>query len=44
MCGPKCEKVPKPWVLRLKHWSLSMGVSAKEWRELSQVERYHWFR
>ena len=25
--GPKCEKVRKPWVLRLKRWSLSMRVS-----------------
>ena len=26
MWGPKCEKVQKPWVLRLKHWILSMCV------------------
>ena len=24
MWGPKREKVRKPWVLRLKRWSLSM--------------------
>ena len=28
--GPKCEKVQKPWVLRLKRWSLSMRVSDEE--------------
>ena len=33
MCGPKCEKVRKPWVLRLKHWSLIMRVSDEEHRE-----------
>ena len=27
MWGPKCEKVRKPWVLRLKRWILSMRVS-----------------
>ena len=27
---PKCEKVRKPWVLRLKRWSLSMRVSDEE--------------
>ena len=30
MWGPKCEKVRKPWVLRLKHWSLSIRVSDKD--------------
>ena len=29
MWGPKCEKVRKPWVLRLKRWILSMRVSDK---------------
>ena len=33
MWGLNCEKVQKPWVLLLKHWSLSMSVSDKEWRE-----------
>ena len=33
MWGPKCEKVRKSWVLRLKHWILSMRVSDEEWRE-----------
>ena len=28
--GSKCEKVRKPWVLRLKRWSLSMRVSHGE--------------
>ena len=28
--GPKSEKVRKPWVLRLKHWSLIMRVSDEE--------------
>ena len=32
--GAKCEKMRKPWVLRLKPWSLSMltksGESVKE--------------
>ena len=27
MWEPKCEKVRKPWVLRLNRWSLSMRVS-----------------
>ena len=27
MWGPKCEKVRKPWVLRLKRWILSIRVS-----------------
>ena len=31
--GPKCEKVQKPWALRLKRWSLSMCVSDEERRE-----------
>ena len=31
--GPKCEKVRKPWVLRLKRWILSMRVSDEERRE-----------
>ena len=31
--GPKYEKVRKPWVLRLKSWSLSMRVSDEERRE-----------
>ena len=30
MGGPKCEKVQKPWVLRLKHWILSMHVFDEE--------------
>ena len=29
----KCEKVRKPWVLRVKRWSLSMRVSHEEFRE-----------
>ena len=33
MLGPKCEKVRKSWVLRLKRWSLSMRVSDEERRE-----------
>ena len=33
MWGQKCEKVPKPWVLLLKRWILSMRVSDKEQRE-----------
>ena len=33
MWGLKSEKVWKPWVLWLKHWSLSMHVSDEEWRE-----------
>ena len=33
MWGPKCEKVRKPWVLRLKLWRLSMPVSDEERRE-----------
>ena len=31
--GAKCEKVRKPWVLRLKRWILSMRVSDEERRE-----------
>ena len=31
--GPKCEKVRKPRVLRLKRWILSMRVSDEERRE-----------
>ena len=31
--GGKCEKVRKPWVLRLKRWVLSMRVSDEERRE-----------
>ena len=27
--GAKCEKVRKPWVLRLKRWILSMRASEK---------------
>ena len=30
MWGPKCEEVQKPWVLQLKHWSLSMHVSDED--------------
>ena len=33
MWGPKCEKVRKPWVLRLKRWIFSMRVSDEERRE-----------
>ena len=33
MWGPKCEKVRKPWVLRLKRWILYMRVSDEELRE-----------
>ena len=29
MWGPKCEKVRKPGVLRLKRWSLSMRMFTK---------------
>ena len=29
MWGPKCEKVRKPWVLRLKRWILSMRCLTK---------------
>ena len=36
MCGPKCEKVRKPWASRLKRWSLSMRVSDAE--ERSELE------
>ena len=38
MWGPKCEKVRKPWVLRLKRWILSMRVSDEEWRELEDCK------
>ena len=31
--GAKCEKVRKPWVLRLRRWILSMRVSDEERRE-----------
>ena len=31
--GAKCEKVRKPWVLRLRRWILSMRVSDEEQRE-----------
>ena len=37
MWGPKCEKVRKPWVLRLKRWSLSMRVSDEEQRERDKL-------
>ena len=30
MCGPKQEKVRKPWVLRLYSWIVSMQVSEEE--------------
>ena len=30
MWGQKCEKVRKPWVLRLKLWSLSMRLIKSE--------------
>ena len=33
MWGPTCEKVQKPWVLRLKRQILSMRVSDEERRE-----------
>ena len=33
MWGPTCEKVQKPWVLRLKRWILSMHVSDGESRK-----------
>ena len=31
--GAKCEKVRKPWVLRLNRWNLSMRASDEERRE-----------
>ena len=37
MWGTKCEKVRKPWVLRLKRWILSMRVSDEERREREGV-------
>ena len=33
MWGPECEKVRKPWVLRLKRWSLSTRVCMTEGRK-----------
>ena len=33
MWGPKCEKVRKPRVLRLRRWNLSLRVSNEERRE-----------
>ena len=38
MWGPKCEKVRKPWVLRLKRWILRMRVSHEERRELKDCK------
>ena len=37
MLGPECEKVRKPWVLRLKRWILSMRVSDEERREWEEL-------
>ena len=42
MWGPKCEKVRKPWVLRLKRWSLSMRVSDEERREREETKLLMW--
>ena len=33
MWGQKCDQVRKPWVLRLKRWSLNMRLSDEERRE-----------
>ena len=51
MWGPKCEKVRKPRVLRLKRWILSMRVSDEERKDCKSVaaqkdkrERNLWLR
>ena len=38
MWEPKCEKVRKPWVLRLKRWILNIRVSDEERRELKDCK------
>ena len=42
MCGPKCEKVWKLWVLRLKRWSSSMRVSDEERKGPLKTHKLAW--